>query len=77
VGFTRITVTVDDAHDVAAVADTLRHAGMEVEQVLSELAMVTGSVDANTVQALTSVEGVDSIDAAASVQLPPPDSDLQ
>jgi hypothetical protein len=74
---TEVTVTVGEAHDVASVVESLRRAGLEVAQVLPELGIVIGAVEAGALGAVSSVEGVESVDAPASVQLPPPDSEIQ
>jgi AAA+ superfamily predicted ATPase len=74
-----VTVTVDREHTSAIgdVADALRAAGMQVDQVLEAAGMVTGTIDADAESALTDVEGVASVERALRFQLPPPDSPVQ
>jgi hypothetical protein len=74
-----LSVTVDDEHVPAihAVADALRARGMQVEQVLDGLGIITGSAPADSRPALTGVEGVVSVDEQLTHRLPPPDSAVQ
>ena len=76
---THVSVTVDDGHreSIDGVVESLRATGMEVEQVLGSLGIVTGSAPADSLDALRGVEGVDSVDEQLSYQLPPPDSPVQ
>ncbi len=74
-----LSVTVDDEHVPAIdeVADALRARGMQVEQVLDGLGIITGSAPADSRPALTGVEGVVSVDEQLTHRLPPPDSPVQ
>ncbi len=73
----QVTVTVDEEHvpSIAHVADDLRQHGMQVERVLVTLGVVTGR--STDLAALRAVPGVASVDPELSVQLPPPDQDVQ
>jgi hypothetical protein len=74
-----LSVTVDDGHlpAIDEVADALRARGMQVEQVLGALGIITGSVPDGSRPALADVEGVASVDEELTYQLPPPDSAVQ
>ncbi|MET0764979.1 MAG: hypothetical protein ABWY29_08935 [Blastococcus sp.] len=74
-----LSVTVDDGHRPAIneVAEALRARGMQVEQVLDGLGIITGSVPDDNRPVLTDVEGVVSVDEGLTHQLPPPDSAVQ
>ena len=76
---THVSVTVDDGHreSMDGVVESLRATGMQVEQVLGSLGIVTGSAPPDALDALRGVEGVDSVDEQLSYQLPPPDSPVQ
>lgn len=78
-GSRAVTVTVADAHlaRVADVADRLRAAGMEVEQVLAKIGVITGTVAAGRLSALETVKGVAGIERQTRFQLPPPDAEVQ
>lgn len=75
----RITVTVDDAHldDLEGLAAALRAAGMQVQQILSSIGIITGEVADAQRAAIVQVPGVVSVENQQVFQLPPPDSDIQ
>jgi hypothetical protein len=74
-----VTVTVADSHreDIDAVARALELAGMQVEQILPVLGIITGSVAEEQIAALEAVEGVAAIERQTNFQLPPPDAEVQ
>ena len=74
-----VTVVVADSHagDVAAVAARLAQAGMQVEQVLVALGVITGSVDDAALSSLEDLAGVARIEQQRSFQIAPPDADVQ
>ena len=76
---THVSVTVGDDHreSMDGVVESLRASGMEVEQVLGTLGLVTGSAPADSLDVLRGVEGVASVDEQLGYQLPPPDSPVQ
>jgi hypothetical protein len=73
----RVTVTIDDDH--LAVLDSvvaeLSRRGMEVDQVLGAVGMVTGLAPDRA--ALAGVAGVLSVDLVLGVQLPDPEGEVQ
>lgn len=75
----RISVTVDDSHldVVQEVAEALRQNGMEVEQVLDAVGIITGSVPEGLEESLAAVDGVASVNPESPFELPPPDADVQ
>ena len=75
----KITISVaDDAIDrIDEVVAALEDGGMQVDQVLRPLGVITGSADTQRVQALGAVSGVAAVEPQRTVQLPPPDSDVQ
>ena len=73
----KVTISVADDARIDEVVAALEHGGMHVEQVLRPIGVITGSVDVRHVQALGSVAGVAAVESQRTVQLPPPDSDVQ
>jgi hypothetical protein len=73
----QLSVTVDDGHAVEEVAAALRARGMAVAQVLDGIGVITGSAPDEARTALSSVEGVASVDEQLTHQLPPPDAEVQ
>lgn len=74
-----VTVTVADSHagDVDEVAERLRDAGMQVDQVLATLGVITGSVDSAQISVLEALPGVAAIEPQTGFQIAPPDADVQ
>jgi len=74
-----VTVTVADSHAgvIDEVAAQLRQAGMDVEQVLGTLGVITGSIDDALIAAIEALPGVGAVEQQASFQIPPPDAELQ
>ncbi|MGB3827624.1 MAG: hypothetical protein WA962_02505 [Ornithinimicrobium sp.] len=76
----RVVVSVDDQHvnEIQTVAEHLREQGMQIDQILDGLGMITGSVpDEERSHLVVKVVGVASVERQVSYQLPPPDSDVQ
>ncbi len=78
-GRIRLTLCVDDSHadDLGDIAGAARRAGMTVEQELSGIGVLTGSIDADNLDALRAIAGVTSVEQERDVTLPPPGSPVQ
>ena len=76
---THVSVTVGDDHrgSLDGVVANLRASGLQVDQVLGTLGIVTGSAPDGALDALRGVEGVASVDAQLTHRLPPPDAAVQ
>ena len=74
-----VIISVDDVHldRVHEVADKLRAKGLEVQHVLEATGTITGACPAKGLASLKKVPGVAAIEEAQTVQLPPPESDVQ
>ena len=75
----KVTISIGDAHleQIDQVVDQLKAKGLDVEQTMATLGIVTGSVDSDKLSALSKVAGVDSVQKEKTVNLPPPGSDVQ
>ena len=76
---TQVSVTVGPDH-LEALDDIVRDLqarGMQVDQVLRSLGIVTGSAPADAVAGLRGVDGVASVDEQMTFSVPPPDSPVQ
>jgi hypothetical protein len=74
-----VSVTVRDDH-LEALDDIVRGLqarGMQVDQVLGSLGIITGSAPEEALGALRSVDGVASVDEQLTHRIPPPDSPIQ
>ncbi|MDQ4049339.1 MAG: ketohydroxyglutarate aldolase [Actinomycetota bacterium] len=76
---TEVVVSVKDEHleRLGAVAEELRSAGMAVGEVMDELGVVSGSIDAAKMEELSAVTGVANVERSREVRIPPPDSPVQ
>ena len=74
-----VSVSVDDDHlaSIGAVVQALEAQGLQVDQVLDGLGIVSGSVEDARRTQLSSVPGVASVDGQLTYQLPPPDAAVQ
>ncbi|MCU1663319.1 MAG: hypothetical protein QOI36_5241 [Pseudonocardiales bacterium] len=68
-----VTVTVDDNHlaVIDELAERLRTAGMDVEQVLGPIGVITGSAPPGW-EALVDLDGVAGVEPQRTMRLPPP-----
>jgi hypothetical protein len=73
-----VVVTLLDSHlpSIDAVAAKLRAKGMKVESVLGAIGLITGSLS-KSLSTLEHVEGVSTVEEQPSIQIPPPESDIQ
>ena len=76
---THVSVTVGDGHreSLDGVVQSLRASGLQVDQVLGSLGIVTGSAPAEALDVLRGVEGVASVDEQLTHQIAPPDAEVQ
>ena len=74
-----VLVSIDDAHrdQMDKVAERCREAGLEVDQALGEVGIITGSIPQGKVSGLSGVKGVASVEPGGDYQIAPPDSDIQ
>ncbi|MGK7873500.1 MAG: ketohydroxyglutarate aldolase [Xenococcaceae cyanobacterium] len=74
-----LSVSVDDEHmeRILEVAQGLQSAGMNVEQVMDKLGVITGSCDSEKVEALSQVKGALYVERQQEYQLAPPEEDIQ
>lgn len=75
----RIKVTAADDHlaQIDQLADKLRAAGMEVDEVHRPIGIITGSVSKSARDSLHRLPGVAAVEDETTFQIPPPDADVQ
>lgn len=75
----QISISVDDAHldRIQDVAQNLRAAGMNVEQTLSSIGVISGSIHSDQLDCISQIKGVRHIEQQREFQIAPPDSDIQ
>jgi hypothetical protein len=62
---------------IPQVVQKLQSAGLNVEQSMEQIGVVTGSCDQAKVEALSQIEGVSYVESSRKYQVAPPDSDIQ
>lgn len=74
-----VSVSVADAgiDRFSEVVRRLKGAGLNVDQELKEIGVVTGSIDSEKAKTLHEIEGVSHVEHSREFQIAPPDSDLQ
>ena len=74
-----LLISVDDNHmdRIPQVVQKLQSAGLNVEQSMEQIGVVTGSCDQAKVKALSQIEGVSHIESSRKYQVAPPNSDIQ
>jgi hypothetical protein len=75
----QISVSVDDAHlpQIEQISEQLKSSGMNVEQTLSTIGVINGSIQSDRLNSLDQIEGVKSVEPQQGYQLAPPSSDIQ
>lgn len=65
----KVNITIDDAHadEIDQVAEQLKAAGLEIEQTLSTLGIVSGSIEKDKVSSLSEVTGVEAVEEDKAV----------
>jgi hypothetical protein len=72
-----ISVADDQVGDMSSVVEGLQAAGLTVTEVLDSVGVVTGTVDAAALSALSTVPGVVEVEQSRVFEAPPPDSAVQ
>ena len=67
-----LVVTISGERPIHQVANDLRAAGLEVDQVLESVGSVTGSAHSGTVERLRSVPGVADVSPDHQIDIGPP-----
>ncbi len=75
----KVSVGIQDDHidRIGQVSDSLRSFGMDIEQTMPNIGMITGSIEAQKVDQLHQIAGVDVVELEQTYQLSPPNSPLQ
>lgn len=70
------TVTLAPGTDAQAAVQRLRSAGLQVQDVLAEIGVVTGRATAAQAQRLRGLPGVDDVSGMPGADVGPPDAEL-
>jgi hypothetical protein len=73
-----VSVSADHLTGIQELASALEAAGLQESKVLGAARVVTGRVaDRRALAAVRDVQGVQDVEISRTVQLPPPEADLQ
>ena len=74
----KILVSVDDTHlsQIEQISHQLESSGMNVEQTLSIIGIINGSIEYDKLDSLYKIEGVKNVELQQTYQLAPPNSGL-
>ncbi len=75
----QVSIAVDDAYlnDFAEIVKAGRALGLEVEQQLPEVGVITGRMPADKVADMAACKGVYAVERPRSFRIAPPEDDLQ
>lgn len=75
----KISVSVDDAYidQIGEVAQSLQSAGMDVEQTLSSVGVISGAIEADQLNSLSQIKGVEHVESERKYKIAPPESEIQ
>ncbi|MEO0845749.1 MAG: ketohydroxyglutarate aldolase [Cyanobacteria bacterium J06648_1] len=75
----KISISVDDAHlsAIEQVSQQLKSTGMNVEQILSAIGVISGSIQSEKVNSLYKINGIQNIMPERTIQLSPPNLGIQ
>ena len=75
----KISVCINDEYfnNIEQVTHNLETAGMNVEQTLSSIGIISGSVNSEQLNQIYQIKGVKNVENEQDYYLPDPDSDIQ
>ena len=75
----RVSVVVADGYEdrFPEVVEAARQVGLDVEEQLPTIGLITGAIDDAKRPLLDGVKGIAAVEEPRSYQLPPPESDVQ
>lgn len=75
----QVSISIDDDHvnKISEIVKSLQSVGMDVEQTLPSIGIISGSVSSDQLNNLNGIEGVQHVESERSYKLAPPDSNIQ
>jgi hypothetical protein len=75
----QVSVSIDNAHlpEIEQISQKLQSSGMNVEQILSSIGVINGSIESDKVNSLSQIPGIQNVELQQGYQLAPPSSDIQ
>lgn len=72
-----ISVKDEQLPRFSEVVKQLKKTGLQVEQTLESVGVVTGSIESEKIPDIRKIAGVSNVDESRDVQIAPPDSEVQ
>lgn len=74
-----VVITVDDRHlsDLRRIAERCRAAGLELDQALDAVGVITGAIDPGRIGELAAIPGVAGVELAGGYDIGPPGSRIR
>ncbi len=75
----KISISIRDENlpEIEGISQNLQSHGVNIEQVLLSIGIITGSIEPHLVDGLHHIQGVKQVEMQESYQSAPPDSDIQ
>lgn len=76
---TKLSVLVNEQHinQFSDVVEKCRQAGLNVQQQMDAIGVITGSIDSAKVDELKKIDGVSRVETQRDIRINPPDSGIQ
>ena len=73
-----VTIGQDRMENLKQIASELQSRGLQItNEPLENLGMISGIAESTSIEQLKQVNGVTAVEKAGTVQIPPPDSNVQ
>jgi len=72
-----VSIEADHLDRFSEVVKSIKDAGMDVEQQMKEIGIVTGSIDSVKIERLRRLKGIAQVEKPHRFQIAPPNSELQ
>jgi hypothetical protein len=73
-----VTIGQDRMENLKQIASELQSRGLHItNEPLENLGMISGMAESTSIEQLKQVNGVTAVEKVGTVQIPPPDSDVQ
>ncbi len=75
----KVSLLVEDSAlpRISEIADSCKAAGLTIESVLEAVGVITGAVEESGLDKLRTADGIANLEIQKTVQLAPPDSNVQ
>ena len=74
-----VSISVDEQYrdKLSEVIENCKKLGLNIEQQLDAIGIITGSIDSGKIDELKQVQGVSKVELSREIRIAPPDSEIQ